>query len=115
MSTSPSSKVRKGTRNRSRGRSGSPSQKGISNSRSSSPTSAFASSGSTGGNTGKSENDKAMEKALLKMFQKAATDDEDYSKSIKIPVFSDGTEWEAVVFELKSIWKKCGSTAAKWI
>jgi hypothetical protein len=33
-----------------------------------------------------------MEKAILKMFQKAALDDEDYSKSIKIPVFSDGTE-----------------------
>ncbi len=33
------------------------------------------------------------------MFQKAALDDEDYGKSIKIPVFSDGTEWEAVIFE----------------
>ena len=43
------------------------------------------------------------------MFQKAAIDDEDYSKSIKIPVFSDGTEWEAVVFELEvnleKVWK----------
>jgi hypothetical protein len=27
-------------------------------------------------------------------------DEEDY-KSIKLPVFSDGSEWEAVVFELK--------------
>jgi transposase InsO family protein len=35
-------------------------------------------------------------------------DDEDY-KSIKLPLFSDGSEWEAVVFELKinleKIWK----------
>ncbi len=50
-----------------------------------------------------------MEKAILKMFQKAGEDDEDYSKLIKIPVFSDGTEWEAVVFELEvnleKVWK----------
>ena len=50
-----------------------------------------------------------MEKAILKMLQKASIEDEDYSKSIKIPVFSDGTEWEAVVFELEvnleKVWK----------
>jgi hypothetical protein len=50
-----------------------------------------------------------MEKAILKMLQKASIDDEDYSESIKIPVFSDGTEWETVVFELEvnleKVWK----------
>ena len=109
MSTSPSSKVRKGARIPSRGRSGSPSPKGNSKSRSPSPTSASASSGFKGGNIGNFGNDKAMEKAILKMLQKASIDDEDYSKSIKIPVFSDGTEWEAVVFELEvnleKVWK----------
>ena len=44
----------------------------------------------------------------MKMFMKSVDDEEDY-KSIKLPVFSDGTEWEAVVFELKinleKVWK----------
>jgi hypothetical protein len=34
------------------------------------------------------------------MFKKSLDDEEDY-KFIKLPVFSDGSEWEAVVFELK--------------
>ena len=42
------------------------------------------------------------------MFMKNVDDEEDY-KSIKLPVFSDGSEWEAVVFELKinleKVWK----------
>ena len=49
-----------------------------------------------------------IEKAFLKMLKLNMDDDEDY-KSIKLPVFSDGTEWEAVVFELKinleKVWK----------
>ena len=72
MSTSPSSKVRKGARIPSRGRSGSPSPKGNSKSRSPSPTSASASSGFKGGNVGNFGSDKAMEKAFLKMLQKAS-------------------------------------------
>ena len=42
------------------------------------------------------------------MFKNSLDDEEDY-KSIKLPVFSDGSEWEAVVFELKinleKVWK----------
>ena len=40
---------------------------------------------------------------FLDMLSKAsiARDDESDYKSIKIPQFSDGTEWDAVVFELK--------------
>jgi hypothetical protein len=42
------------------------------------------------------------------MFKSSLDDEEDY-KSIKLPVFSDGSEWEAVVFELKinleKVWK----------
>ena len=42
------------------------------------------------------------------MLKMNLDDDEDY-KSIKLPVFSDGSEWEAVVFELKinleKVWK----------
>jgi hypothetical protein len=40
---------------------------------------------------------------LLDMLNKASTkkDEESESKTIKIPPFSDGTEWEAVVFELE--------------
>jgi len=49
-----------------------------------------------------------FEKAFLKMFKSSMDDEEDY-KSIKLPVFSDGSEWEAVVFELKinleKVWK----------
>ena len=49
-----------------------------------------------------------IEKAFLKMLKLNMDDAEDY-KSIKLPVFSDGTEWEAVVFELKinleKVWK----------
>ena len=41
-----------------------------------------------------------IEKAFLKMLKLNMDDAENY-KSIKLPVFSDGTEWEAVVFELK--------------
>ena len=49
-----------------------------------------------------------FEKAFLRMFKNSLDDEEDY-KSIKLPVFSDGSEWEAVVFELKinleKVWK----------
>jgi len=42
------------------------------------------------------------------MLKNGMDDEEDY-KSIKLPVFSGGSEWEAVVFELKinlgKIWK----------
>ena len=42
------------------------------------------------------------------LLQKGKDDEEDY-KSIKLPTFSDGSEWEAVVFELKinleKVWK----------
>jgi hypothetical protein len=103
MSTSPKTRGRKQQRNPSTVRSKSPSTKGNSQSRSPSPI------GSSTAN-GNGVNEKAMEKAILKMFQKAGQeDDEDYSKLIKIPVFSDGTEWEAVVFELEvnleKLWK----------
>ena len=48
---------------------------------------------------------------FLDMLQKSSIkrDEESEYKSIKIPQFSDGTEWEAVVFEmevnLEKIWK----------
>ena len=49
-----------------------------------------------------------FEKAFLKMLSKHMDDDDEY-KSIKLPPFSDGSEWEAVVFELKinleKVWK----------
>ena len=42
------------------------------------------------------------------LLQKGKEQEEDY-KSIKLPTFSDGSEWEAVVFELKinleKVWK----------
>ena len=37
---------------------------------------------------------------FLEMLSKANVKDED-SKTIKIPPFSDGTDWESVVFELE--------------
>ena len=49
-----------------------------------------------------------FEKAFLRMMKNSLDDEEDY-KSIKLPVFSDGSEWEAVIFELKinleKVWK----------
>jgi hypothetical protein len=51
-----------------------------------------------------------IDKAVIDMLMKAKLDDDesDY-KTIKIPLFSDGTEWEEVVFELETnldrIWK----------
>ena len=49
-----------------------------------------------------------FDKAFLKMLRMNMDDEEDY-KSIKLPLFSDGSEWEAVVFELKinleKVWK----------
>jgi len=48
---------------------------------------------------------------FLDMLQKSSIkrDEESEYKSIKIPQFSDGTEWEAVVFELEvnleKVWK----------
>ena len=38
---------------------------------------------------------------FLDMLSKAKIRDDDDYKSIKIPQFSDGTEWDAVVFELE--------------
>jgi hypothetical protein len=50
-----------------------------------------------------------LEKAFMKMLIQKSTDDEEDYKSIKLPTFSDGSEWEAVVFELKinldKVWK----------
>jgi len=37
---------------------------------------------------------------FMEMLAKASVKDED-SKTIKIPPFSDGTEWDSVVFELE--------------
>ena len=57
-----------------------------------------------------SGNNVLIDKDILEMLMKAnlKDDDKDY-KSIKIPLFSDGTEWEEVVFELEvnleRIWK----------
>ena len=51
-----------------------------------------------------------IDKAVIELLMKAKLEDveTDY-KSIKIPLFSDGTEWEEVVFELEvnleKIWK----------
>ena len=51
-----------------------------------------------------------IDKAVIDLLMKAKMDDDesDY-KTIKIPLFSDGTEWEEVVFELETnldrIWK----------
>ena len=106
MSVCPKSRGRKQSQNPSTGRSKSPKPQGKSQSRSPSPNG----SSTAFGNSGNNVNEKAMEKAILKMFQKAGQeDDEDYCKLIKIPVFSDGTEWEAVVFELEvnleKVWK----------
>ena len=108
MSTSPTTRGRKKTLNPSTGRSKSPSTKGKSPSRSPSPpgsSSAIAKGGKT--------DTEILEKAILKMFQKAGEDDEDYSKIIKIPVFSDGTEWEAVVFELEVNLEKAWKYSSK--
>jgi hypothetical protein len=51
-----------------------------------------------------------IDKAVIELLMKAKLeDDEKDYKSIKIPLFSDGTEWEEVVFELEvnleKIWK----------
>ncbi len=57
-----------------------------------------------------SGNNVLIDKDILEMLMKAKLkdDDKDY-KSIKIPLFSDGSEWEEVVFELEvnleRIWK----------
>ena len=46
---------------------------------------------------------------FLDLLSKATIkkDEEDNYKSLKIPQFSDGTEWEAVVFELEINLDKC--------
>ncbi len=51
-----------------------------------------------------------IDKAVIELLMKAKLyDNESDYKSIKIPLFSDGTEWEEVVFELETnldrIWK----------
>jgi transposase InsO family protein len=51
-----------------------------------------------------------IDKAVVDMLMKAKIEDSDCDyKSTKIPLFSDGTEWEEVVFELETsldrIWK----------
>ena len=93
MSTSPP------RRGRSRTRSKSKSGKSLSRSKSVSPLG--ASTGSPTRDAGKK-----FEKAFLRMIMK---DDDEDQKSIKIPAFSDGTEWESVVFELEvnleKVWK----------
>ena len=93
MSTSP---PRSG---RSRARSKRKQGKSLSRSRSVSPK------GASSGSPAKDANAK-LEKAFLRMIMK---DDDEDQKSIKIPAFSDGTEWESVVFELEvnleKVWK----------
>ena len=93
MSTSPP------RRGRSRTRSKSKSGKSLSRSKSVSPLG--APTGSPTPDAGKK-----FEKAFLRMIMK---DDDEDQKSIKIPAFSDGTEWESVVFELEvnleKVWK----------
>ena len=84
MSTSPP------RRGRSRTRSKSKTWKSLSRSKSVSPL---------GASTGSPTTDtKKLEKAFLRMIMK---DEDEDQKSIKIPAFSDGTEWESVVFELE--------------
>ncbi len=49
-----------------------------------------------------SKDPQVIEKAFMRLLlQRGKEEEEDY-KSIKLPTFSDGSEWEAVVFELKS-------------
>ena len=92
MSTSPPSRGRSRTRSKSK--------QGKSPSRSKSTSPKGASTGSP-----KADASKKFEKAFLRMIMK----DDDEEKSIKIPAFSDGTEWESVVFELEvnleKVWK----------
>ena len=83
-------------------RSQSPSAKKRSRSRSQSPTGHPMAPPSIDSNA-------KLEKTFMKMLIQKSTDDEEDYKSIKLPTFSDGSEWEAVVFELKinldKVWK----------
>ena len=78
-----------------RGRS---SKRGTSNARSRSPTPPVT--GSPKSSSSSVPTNAQFEKAFLKMLSKNLDEDDEY-KSIKLPPFSDGSEWEAVVFELK--------------
>ncbi len=93
MSTSPQARGRSRTRSKSK--------QGKSSSRS---KSVFPSGASTGSPTPDAK--KKFEKAILRMIMK---DEDEDQKSIKIPAFSDGTEWESVEFELEvnleKVWK----------
>jgi hypothetical protein len=78
-----------------RGRSKSPAAKG---GRSISPGSSSSVTPSTFGSASPALN--PMDQFLDMLSKAKIRDDEDY-KSIKIPQFSDGTDWDAVVFELE--------------
>ena len=86
-----------------RGRS---SKRGTSQTRSRSPTPPRL--GSPKGSSSSVPTNAQFEKAFLKMLSKNLDEDDEY-KSIKLPPFSDGSEWEAVIFELKinleKVWK----------
>ncbi len=86
MPTSPQARGRSRARSKSKRNS-------TSRSKSASPLEGGASSSSPA----KDSNAK-LEKAFLRFLTK---DEDEDSKSIKIPAFSDGTEWESVVFELE--------------
>jgi hypothetical protein len=78
-----------------RGRSKSPAAKGA---RSTSPGSSSSVTPSTFGTASLASN--PMDQFLDMLSKAKIRDDEDY-KSIKIPQFSDGSDWDAVVFELE--------------
>ena len=80
-----------------RGRSKSPTTKGKNGARSVSPSSSTATP-SVFGTANQAQN--PMDQ-FLDMLSKAKIRDDDDYKSIKIPQFSDGSDWDAVVFELE--------------
>ncbi len=81
-----------------RGRSKSPATKGRNGARSVSPGSSSNVTPSVSGTTIQALN--PMDQFLDMLSKAKIRDDEDY-KSIKIPQFSDGADWDAVVFELE--------------
>ena len=57
-----------------------------------------------------------IDQAVIDLLMKAKMDDDesDY-KTIKIPLFSDGTEWEEVVFELEVNLERIWNTNLNYI
>ena len=72
-----------------------------------SPSKSRSTSPIVSGKNAEEANKEKLEKIFMRLLDKDL-DDED-QKSIKIPVFSDGTDWESVVFELEvnleKVWK----------